>query len=92
LSSARLEAAMSVAAKVFEWRCQRALRLLEMRRRRALEADLAVYASPSDRSDLLALLDCYDDDQTAEVREILGQQQLRSERERRRPDGFAFGS
>lgn len=83
---------MGVAARVFEWRCSRALRLLEVRRRRALEADLSTYSSESDRRDLMALLDHYDDAQTAEVREILGQQQVRSPVRQRRVPGFATGT
>ena len=47
---------MSMADRVFAWRCRRAVRLLEMQRRRALETDLRAYASPRDRTDLLALL------------------------------------
>ncbi len=80
---------MGVAQRIFEWRCRRALRLLEVRRRRALEAELAAYASPRERDDLMALLDRYDDDQTAEVREILGRQWVRAERRARPAPGFA---
>jgi len=35
------------------------------------------------------MLDRYDDDQTAEVREILGRQQVRTERRTRPAGGFA---
>ncbi len=74
---------MSVGAAVFDWRCRRALRVLEMQRRRALEADLACVRSEADRLDLTALLDSYDDDQTSEVREILMRQVGRAEQARR---------
>ncbi len=62
---------MSVGAAVFDWRCRRALRVLELQRRRTLEVDLACVRSEADRLDLTALLDTCDDDQTSEVREIL---------------------
>lgn len=68
---------MSTASWVFEWRCRRAATLLERRRRRRLESDLSVYVSPGERADLWALLDSLDDDQTLEVREILGRQAVR---------------
>jgi hypothetical protein len=80
---------MSMASTVFAWRCRRAVRVLEMRRRGELEADLGAYATGRDGADLLALLDQYDDAQTAEVRDILVRQQLREERRRRPVAGFA---
>lgn len=80
---------MSMASRVFSWRCRRAVRVLEMRRCRELEADLGAHATGRDRADLLALLDQYDDAQTAEVRDILVRQQVREERRRRPVAGFA---
>lgn len=62
---------------------------MELGRRRALESDLSAYATPRERADLLALLDHFDDDQTAEVREILGRQQMREVCRRRPAAGFA---
>jgi hypothetical protein len=67
---------MSMRSKVFAWRCRRALALLELSRRRQLESDLKAYDTPRVRADLFALLTGCDDDQTLEVREILGRQQL----------------
>lgn len=64
---------MDVGAAVFDWRCRRAVRLLGLQRRRTLQAELASCTS-SDRQDLFALLDCYDDDQTADLRDLLGRQ------------------
>ena len=80
---------MTMASRVFAWRCRRAVRVLEMRRRGELEADLRAYATERDAADLLALLDQYDDEQTAEVRDILVRQQLREERRKRPVAGFA---
>ena len=80
---------MTMASRVFAWRCRRAVRVLEVRRLRELEADLGAYATGRDRADLLALLDQYDNDQTAEERDILVRQQLREERRRRPVAGFA---
>ena len=80
---------MSMASRVFAWRCRRAVRVLEMRRRGELEADLRSYATERDAADLLALLDQYDNDQTAEVRDILVRQQLRDEWRKRPVAGFA---
>lgn len=68
---------MSTTSRFFEWRCRRAATLLERRRRRELESDLGAYESPRDRADLCALLATLDDDQTLEVREILGRQAVR---------------
>jgi hypothetical protein len=67
---------MPMRSRVFAWRCRRALALLELSRRRHLESDLNAYDTPRDRADLFALLAGCDDDQTVEVREILGRQQL----------------
>ena len=53
------------------------LRKANRRRRRQLEAELATYTSNSDLNDLYALLETYPDGQTQEIREILGQQQMR---------------
>ena len=87
---------MSMASRVFSWRCRRAVRVLETRRRRELEADLGAHATGRDRADLLALLDQDDwahdevgDAQTAEVRDILVRQQVREGRRRRPAAGFA---
>lgn len=80
---------MTVADRGFAWRCRRALRLLEVQRLRVIEADLAELSGSRERTDLLAMLDRYDDDQTAEVREILGRQQVRTERRTRPAGGFA---
>jgi hypothetical protein len=42
--------------------------------RRKLEAALATYTSPSDRTDLDAMLSRYDDEQVAQIRQILARQ------------------
>jgi len=60
-----------------------------VQRLRVIEADLAELSGSRERTDLLAMLDRYDDDQTAEVREILGRQQVRTERWPRPAGGFA---
>ncbi len=80
---------MAVADRVFAWRCDRARRVLERQRRRLLEADLAQLGDGRERADLVALLDRYDDDQTAEVREMLGRHPVRAERRTRAAAGFA---
>jgi hypothetical protein len=79
---------MTVADRVFGWRCRRAVRLLEMQRQRTLESELAALSTTRERNDLLALLDAYDDDQTAEIREILVRQSLESQRRNRPVAGF----
>ncbi|MEO7061190.1 MAG: hypothetical protein ABI083_15820 [Lapillicoccus sp.] len=71
---------MTEADRVFAWRCRRAVRLLGVRRLRLIEADLAELSGSRERTDLIAMLDRYDDDQSAEVREILVRQQVRLER------------
>ncbi len=84
---------MSTTSRFFEWRCRRAATLLERRRRRELESDLGAYMSARERADLWALLATLDDDQTLEVREILGRQPAGAsvaERGRRR-EAAGFG-
>jgi hypothetical protein len=44
--------------------------------RRQLQRDLATYTSQADLADLLAVLDRYDDSETAQVRSILSGQML----------------
>ena len=82
---------MSMRSKVFAWRCRRALALLELSRRRQLESDLKAYDTPRDRADLFALLTGCDDDQTLEVREILGRQQFREGQRWRSVAGLPVG-
>ena len=79
---------MSMTSAVSSWRWRHVLRSLDRQWRRRLEADLAG-ATPRDRTDLTALLDRYDDDDTAVLREILWSQQDAAQRRRRPPAGFA---
>ena len=79
---------MSMTSAVSAWRWRRVLRSLDRRWRRRLEADLAG-ATSRDRADLTALLDRYDDDDTAVVREILWSRQDAAQRRRRPGAGFA---
>jgi hypothetical protein len=58
-------------------RAELVLRRANRQRRRRLSAELAAYASETDRNDLRALLDTYPDGQTSEIREILARQQWR---------------
>jgi hypothetical protein len=84
---------MSMASAVSAWRWRRVLRALDRRWRRRLEADLAAYSTPRDRTDLTALLDRYElehgADDTAVLRDILWSQQECAERRRRPAAGFA---
>jgi len=79
---------MSMTSAVSGWRWRHVLRSLDGQWRRRLEADLAG-ATPRDRTDLTALLDRYDDDDTAVLREILWSQQDAAQRRRRPAAGFA---
>jgi hypothetical protein len=87
---------MSMTSAVSAWRWRRVLRSLDRRWRRRLEADLAG-ATSRERADLPALLDRYDDADTAVLREILWSQsqsqsqgrQDAAQRRRRAAAGFA---
>jgi hypothetical protein len=80
---------MSMSSAVSAWRWRRVLRSLDRRWRRRLEADLGAGVTERDRADLTALLDRYDDDDTAVLREILWSQQERAQMRRRPAAGFA---
>lgn len=84
---------MSVVSAVSGWQWRRVLRRLDRQWRQRLEADLGVQSTPRDRADLTALLDRYDDADTAVLREILWSQvpgqAERAERRRRPAAGFA---
>ena len=67
---------MCMTSAVSAWRWRHVLRSLDRQWRRRLEADLAG-ATPRDRTDLTALLDRYDDDDTAVLPEILGASRTR---------------
>ncbi len=71
---------MSMNSRVFAWRCRRAVDVLELSARRHLESDLTAYSTAREQTDLLALLAGCDDEQAADVREILGHQQIRDSR------------
>jgi hypothetical protein len=53
------------------------VRRANRRRRRQLAAELACYRSAAELNDLYATLDAWPDGQTYEIRQILGDQQLR---------------
>jgi hypothetical protein len=58
---------------------------VERHRRRALEAEIATFASAADRADLEALLARYDDSVTTELHDILAHQGARAGRVTSRP-------
>ena len=80
---------MSLTSAVSGWRWRRVLRSLDRQWRRRLEADLSVHDTPREQADLTALLDRYEDADTAVLREILWSHQERAERRRRPGAGFA---
>jgi hypothetical protein len=72
-----LGAAMDLSTRFVMCQAARLVRKANRRRRQQLAAELATYTSDADLNDLYALLDAYPDGQTSEIREILGQQQIR---------------
>jgi hypothetical protein len=68
---------MELRTRLLMYRAGILLRRANRRRRRRLAAELASYSSQADLNDLCALLDTYPDGRTHEIRQILGQQQLR---------------
>ncbi|MET0418116.1 MAG: hypothetical protein ABW022_19060 [Actinoplanes sp.] len=68
---------MRLQTRLLMFRATLLLRRANRRRRRQLAAELATYTSQADLNDLYALLETYPDGQTSELREILGQQQIR---------------
>ncbi|MEP7025169.1 MAG: hypothetical protein ABJB47_15515 [Actinomycetota bacterium] len=57
-----------------ELRAARSRHRAERSARKALEAELSTYTSPSDLNDLDAILDRYADDDTRDIRRILATQ------------------
>jgi hypothetical protein len=62
---------MKLAARLLLVRAGLATRRAARDRRKQLERELACYATPAERADLLASLDRYPDGATHELREIL---------------------
>jgi hypothetical protein len=79
-------AAMSMRTRLLMLRTSVLLRRANRRRRRALAAELAGYATDAQRDDLCAVLDRYPDGQTGEIRDMLFQQRIRA----LRCDGSSF--
>jgi hypothetical protein len=75
---------MGLAERLLVARARGATRAAARERRRALEAELAGYASDRDVRDLAATLDRYPDAATQEVRDILSRQ-ARARQARRSP-------
>jgi hypothetical protein len=66
---------MQLGTHLLVFRAQLLLRRENRRRRRRLAAELAAYRSPAELNDLYAVLDTYPDGKTAEIRQILHDQQ-----------------
>ena len=66
---------MSLSGRLLVWRADRTLRTANAQRRRRLMRELADYRTAADCLDLEAALDRYPDGFTAEIRDILSQQQ-----------------
>jgi hypothetical protein len=72
----RAERPMRLAARLLLLRAGLTTRRSARERRKQLERDLACYATPAERDDLLATLDQYPDGVTHELREILAWQAM----------------
>jgi hypothetical protein len=66
---------MSLSGRLLVWRAARTLRVANSRRRRQLMRELADYRTAAECLDLERTLDRYPDGVTAEIRDILSQQQ-----------------
>jgi hypothetical protein len=72
---------MGLGARHLVWRADQTLRRAARRRRRRLARELAAYATPRDRADLLAAVDRCPSPAADEIRRLLERAPVRGERQ-----------